>query len=104
MPSIPPDPTHPVVGWPNALDREALRLVRQLTPPQRHLLVRAGLPRWMRLEQPWHPEPGRETALARKLASREFAVLEPLPRGAYQLTALGELVAGFALMNVLTLS
>ena len=53
----------------------------------------------MRLEQPWHPEPGREAALARKLASREFAILEPLPRGAYQLTSLGELVAGFALMN-----
>ena len=53
----------------------------------------------MRLETPWYPEPGRKAALARKLASRDFAVLEPLPRGAYQLTALGEPVAGFALMQ-----
>ena len=92
-------------GWPTSLDREALRLARQLTPAQRHLIVRAGLPRWMRLATPWHPMPGREAAEARELAART-GMLEPLPRdrGAYQLTPLGELVAGIALMNVLTLS
>ena len=92
--------------WPTAIDREALRLVRQFTPAQRHLIVRAGLPRWMRLATPWSPAPGREAALARKLASCDFGILEPLARdrGAYQLTPLGELVAGIALLNVLTLS
>ncbi len=109
MPSIPPvthDADHAVLAWPTDVDREALRLVRQLTPTQRHLIVRAGLPRWMRLATPWSPAPGREAALARKLASRDFGILEPLPRekGAYQLTPLGERVAGIALLNVLTLS
>ncbi len=91
---------------PSAIDREVLRLVRELTPIQRHLLVRAGLPRWMRLATPWHPTSRREAAEARRLASRPFAILEPLPRerGAYQLTPLGELVAGLAIINVLTLS
>jgi hypothetical protein len=93
-------------GWPTALDREAFRLARQLTPAQRHLLVRAGLPRWMRISTPWHPAPGRETAEARALASRAFGILEPLPhdRGAYRLTQLGELVASIASLNVLTFS
>ncbi len=50
--SIPRDADHAAIGWPTALDREALRLARQLTPTQRHLLVRAGLPRWMRLATP----------------------------------------------------
>jgi hypothetical protein len=60
----------------------------------------------MQLATPWHPEPGREAAAARGLAARPFGILEPLPRdrGAYQLTHLGELVAGIALLNVLTLS
>jgi hypothetical protein len=100
-PAIP----HPQ-GWPSAIDREALRLVRELTPAQRHLLVRAGLPRWMRLAAPWYPSSGQEAAEARRLASRAFGILEPLPRerGAYQLTPLGELVAGMAIINVLTLS
>jgi hypothetical protein len=60
----------------------------------------------MQLATPWHPAPGREAAAARELASHAFGILEPLPhdRGAYQLTQLGELVAGIALLNVLTLS
>jgi hypothetical protein len=56
--SAPRDAEHATMGWPTALDREALRLARQLTPAQRHLIVRAGLPRWMRLATPWHiPRP-----------------------------------------------
>ena len=108
--SIVPDPEHGGGGAralaATALDREALRLAHQLTSTQRHLIVRAGLPRWMRLTSPWHPAPGREAADARELASRAFGLLEALPRdrSAYQLTQLGELVAGIALMNVLTLS
>jgi hypothetical protein len=61
----------------------------------------------MRLATPWHPAPGCEAAEARALASRAYGILEPLPcdrGGAYQLTPLGELVAGIALLNVLTLS
>ena len=93
-------------GWPPALEREAVRLARQLTPTQWHLLVRAGLPRWLQLPAPWHPAPGREAADTRELASRAFGVLEPLPRdrGAYQLTTLGELLAGMALLSILTFS
>ncbi len=103
--SAPRDAEHATKGWPTAFDREALRLARQLSPTQRHLIVRAGLPRWMRLATPWHPAPGREAADARELAART-GMLEALPRdrGAYQLTPLGELVAGIALLNVLTLS
>src|SRR5260370_34816320 len=116
MPRIPPNPSHDpasaprdaehaAMGWPTALDREAHRLARQLTRAQRHLIVRAGLPRWMRLATPWHPAPGREAAAARALASHACSILEPLPRdrGAYQLTQLVELVAGIALLDVLTL-
>ena len=60
----------------------------------------------MRLATPWRPAPGREAADAHELASRAFGILEPLPRdrGAYQLTPLGERVAGIALLNVITLS
>jgi hypothetical protein len=99
---MPASPT----SWPSALEREARRLARQLTPAQRHLIVRAGLPRWLQLATPWHSAPGREGAAALTLASRAFGLLEPMPhdRGAYQLTQLGELVAGIALLNVLTLS
>ena len=60
MSSIPPvarDTDHAVLAWPTDVDREALRLVRQLTPTQRHLIVRAGLPRWMCLATPGLPPP-----------------------------------------------
>ena len=96
----------PAPSWPTPLDREALRLVRLLTTVQRHLIVRAGLPRWPQLATPWRPASHREAADARELASRAFGILEALPSdpGAYQLTPLGERVAGSALLNVLTIS
>src|SRR5262249_24883754 len=76
--------------------REALRLARQLTPLQRHLVVRVGLLRWLQLPSPWQPLPGRQAVMARALNSADYALLAPVPTylGGYELTALGELVAG----------
>src|SRR5262245_33901735 len=74
---------------------KALRLAVQLTPMQRQLLVRAGLPRWLELPWPFRPHPGRQLVAARALAAEEYRLLEPLPDAplTYQLTVLGELVA-----------
>jgi hypothetical protein len=78
------------------LEAKALRLAVQLTPMQRHLVARAGLPRWLDLPLPFTPHPGRQRAAARALASREYGLLEPTRADplAYQLTVLGEVVAG----------
>jgi hypothetical protein len=78
-------------------------LALQLTPLQRHLVVQAGLPRWLQLPQPYQPPLGRPLSAARALASAEFGVLEPIPvqADAYQLTPLGELVAGIWLTAAL---
>jgi hypothetical protein len=75
---------------------KALRLAIQLTPLQRHMVARAGLPRWLDLPLPFVPHPGRQLAAARALASREYGLLEHLPHAplSYQLTVLGEVVAG----------
>ena len=80
---------------------QALRLAAQVTPLQRHLLVRAGLPRWLRLPAPWQPCPGRQLAVVRALTRPDYGLLEPVPahEGAYQLTPLGELVAGIWLRD-----
>jgi hypothetical protein len=82
---------------------KALRLATSLTPIQRHLLVRAGTPRWLRLPAPWQPNPGRQLAVVRVLAMPDYAVLEPVATydGAYQLTRLGELVAGIWLRDAI---
>jgi hypothetical protein len=37
------------------MQAKALRLAVQLTPMQRHLVVRAGLPCWLALPTPWQP-------------------------------------------------
>jgi hypothetical protein len=99
MPSI-PNPKRFAQGHRRDVTR-ALTLARQLTPMQRHLLVRAGLPHWLNLPVPWQPLPGRQVAAAQALVSAEFGLLEPLPtfQGAYQLTPLGELVAGIWLRD-----
>jgi hypothetical protein len=70
---------------------------------QRHMVVRAGLPRWLALPAPWQPYAGRQEAAVQSLASAEYGLLEPLPAylGAYQLTLLGDLVAGIWLAAVL---
>src|SRR5262245_56132727 len=75
---------------------KALRLAVQLTPMQRQLLIRAGLPRWLELPWPFRPHPGRQLIAARALASEEYGLLEPLSEAplTYQLSVLGELVAG----------
>jgi hypothetical protein len=75
----------------------------QLTPFQRSLVARAGLPRWLELPQPFSPHLCRPLAAARALASAEYGLLEPVPGRplAYQLTLLGELVAGLWLTAVL---
>jgi hypothetical protein len=75
----------------------------QLTPFQRSLVARAGLPRWLDLPLPFTPHPGRPRAAARALASAEYGLLEPVPGMplAYQLTLLGDLVAGLWLTAVL---
>ena len=79
-----------------ALQAKALRLTMQLTPMQRSLVSRAGLPRWLELPMPFAPRPGRQLAAACALASAEYGLLEPVEGEplAYQLTILGELVAG----------
>jgi hypothetical protein len=70
---------------------------------QRHLVVQAGLPRWLHLPHPYHPPLGRPLSAARALASAEFGVLEQVPAhvDVYQLTPLGELVAGIWLTAAL---
>jgi hypothetical protein len=85
------------------LQTQALRLAMQLTPLQRHLVVQTGLPRWLHLSQPYQPPLGRPLSAARALASAEFGVLAsvPLQPDAYQLTPLGELVAGIWLTAAL---
>ncbi len=85
------------------LQATALRLAVQLTPMQRHLVVRAGLPRWLELPLPFRPHPGRQLAAARALASSEYRLLEQLPEApvSYQLSLLGELVAGIWLTATL---
>jgi hypothetical protein len=82
---------------------QALRLAVQLTPMQRHLMVQAGLPRWLQLPRPYRPALGRPLSAARALASPELGVLELVPAqaDAYQLTPLGELVAGIWLTAAL---
>jgi hypothetical protein len=86
-----------------SLQATALRLAVQLTPMQRHLVVRAGLPRWLELPRPFRPHPGRQLAAARALASVEYRLLEQLHEApmSYQLTLLGELVAGIWLTAAL---
>jgi hypothetical protein len=70
---------------------------------QRQLVARTGLPRWLNLPLPFSPHPGRQLVAARALASAEYGLLEPVPGMplAYQLTLLGELVAGLWLTAVL---
>ena len=82
---------------------KSLRLAVRLTPMQRHLVVRAGLARWLDLPVPWQPCPGRQKAAACALASAEYGLVEPVPEflGAFQLTQLGEFVAGIWLTAVL---
>ncbi len=98
MPSLPRPRRHP--QGPQApresLEAKALRLAVQLTPMQRHLVARAGLPRWLDLPLPFSPHPGRQLAAARALASQEYGLLEPTLADplSYQLTILGEVVAG----------
>jgi hypothetical protein len=86
-----------------SLQAKALRLAVQLTPFQRSLVARAGLPRWLELPLPFSPHPGRQLVAARALASAEYGLLEPVPgiALAYQLTLLGEVVAGLWLSAVL---
>src|SRR5262249_35762555 len=89
-----------------ALQAKALRLATQLTPMQRSLVARAGLPRWLELPLPFTPHPGRQLVAARSLASAEYALLEPLPHVphaplSYRLTTLGELVASIWLTAAL---
>ena len=90
-------------GHEEALPAKALRLAVQLTPMQRQLLIRAGLPRWLELPWSFRPHPGRQLVAARALASEEYGLLEPLPEPpfTYQLTVLGELVAGIWLSAAL---
>jgi hypothetical protein len=82
---------------------KALRLALQLTPFQRSLVARAGLPRWLELPQPFTPHPGRQRLAAQALAAPEYGLLESVPNAplAFQLTPLGELVAGLWLTAVL---
>ena len=96
--ALPPSAEH------EALPAKALRLAVQLTPMQRQLLVRAGMPRWLELPWPFRPHPGRQLIAARVLASEEYGLLEPLPEAplTYQLTMLGELVAGIWLSAALS--
>ena len=84
-------------------EAQALRLAIQLTPLQRHVVVQARLPRWLQLPHPYHPPLGRPLSAARALACAEFGVLEPdrVHVDAYQLTPLGELVAGIWLTAAL---
>src|SRR5262245_14615567 len=90
-------------GHEESLPAKALRLAVQLTPMQRQLLVRAGMPSWLELPWPFRPHPGRQLIAARVLASDEYGLLEPLPETplTYQLTLLGELVAGIWLSAAL---
>jgi len=78
-----------------------LQLAQLLSPQERHALVRAGSPRWMGLPVPWQPCAGPQEATALALASPASGLLEPVPDylGAYQLTHLGELVAGVWLLH-----
>src|SRR5262249_24276964 len=90
-------------GHEESLHAKALRLAVQLTPMQRQLLVRAGMPRWLELPWPFRPHPGRQVVAARVLASGEYGLLELLPEAplTYQLMPLGELVAGIWLTAAL---
>jgi hypothetical protein len=78
-----------------------LQIAQRLTPQERHALVRAGSPRWLGLPAPWQPCPGPQEATAIALASSLCSLLEPAPGylGAYQLTHLGEAVAGIWLLH-----
>ncbi len=86
-----------------SLHAKALRLAVQLTPFQRSLVARAGLSRWLELPLPFKPHPGRQLVAARALAATEYGLLEPVPGAplSYQLTLLGEVVAGLWLTAVL---
>ena len=93
----------PAATQQETLRAQALRLAIQLTPMQRHLVVQVGIPRWLRLPRPYRPPLGRSLSAALALASPEFGVLEPIPMqtDAYQLTLIGELVAGIWLTAAL---
>jgi hypothetical protein len=102
MPSLPRQPRAPQ-GPRESIQAKALRLSIQLTPMQRSLVARAGLPCWLDQPLSFAPYPGRQLTAARALATAEYGLLEqvlgvPL---AYQLTALGEVVAGLWLAAVL---
>ena len=86
-----------------SLQAKALRLAVQLTPMQRSLVARAGLPRWLELPLPFAPHPGRQLIAARALASAEYGLLEQVPGVplSFELTMLGELVAGIWLTAAL---
>jgi hypothetical protein len=79
----------------------ASRLAQQLSPQERHVLVRAGSPRWLGLPFPWQPCSGPQEAIATALASPAVGLLEPMRDylGAYELTHLGEVVAGVWLLH-----
>lgn len=92
---IPPEST-------KSCERESLlHLAKRLSPQERHVLVRAGSPRWLGLPVPWQPCNGPQEATALALASPLLGLLEPVPGylGAYQLTHLGEMVAGVWLLH-----
>ena len=94
MPSL-PRPRRTPQAPRESLEAKALRLAVQLTPMQRNLVARTGLPRWLDLPLPFAPYPGRQLAAARALASQEYGLLEQVPNAplSYQLTLLGEVVA-----------
>ncbi len=77
---------------------------RRLTPYQRLILAQAGEARWFDLPRPWSPQPGRQALMAEVLVST-FGLLEAVPghAGAYQLTTLGERVAGWYLLEAMHL-
>ncbi len=79
----------------------AWRIAQRLSPQERHVLLRAGSPRWLGLPAPWQPCPGPQEAIAMALASPAAGLLEPMCNylGAYELTYLGEVVAGVWLLH-----
>ena len=79
MPSL-PRPRRTPQAPRESLQAKALRLAVQLTPMQRNLVARTGLPRWLELPLPFTPHPGRQLAAARALASPEYGLLEPRPQ------------------------
>lgn len=83
------------------ISAQVAALALTLSSYQRHILAKAGESRWFDLPHPWLPLLGSQEATAKALAEGADALLASVVGylGAYELTALGEQVATYYLLQ-----